>query len=215
MVFWTITLVGEGNRDHAIAEIIEWIFRTKSTLLESQFHVVFAEECVMSSGKNFRERVVIARQLYPANLYVIHRDVDGPPSSLDEKTTQIMDELDGVFGVDEMVLVLPVRSTEAWLTVDEMAIRIAVGNRNGNQILNLPALSEIESELNIKAVFETSLQLASGLNAERWQRKVNSFGNVGLLVAKAIVSFEKLRRFESFNQFENLILQWARRRSLT
>ena len=43
------------------------------------------------------------------------------------------------------ICVIPVRMTEAWLLIDEKAIRIAAGNRNGTEILEIPKLHELES----------------------------------------------------------------------
>ena len=43
------------------------------------------------------------------------------------------------------VLVIPVRMTEAWLLIDELALRRAAGNPNGRNPLDLPALKDLEA----------------------------------------------------------------------
>ncbi len=57
--------------------------------------------------------------------------------------------------------------TEAWLLVDEIAIRWAAGNPRGTEPLNLPSLSRIEDLPDPKRVLFDALNAASGLNTRR------------------------------------------------
>jgi hypothetical protein len=59
--------------------------------------------------------------------------------------------------------------TEAWLLIDERPIRLAAGNPNGTQNLDLPDIRTLEDIPNPKHVLRGALLAATGLNA--------SFGN--------------------------------------
>ncbi len=60
--------------------------------------------------------------------------------------------------------------TEAWLLVDEMAIRSAAGNPNGTVPLDLPSLRKLEQVPDPKKVLLGALTTASGLNVRRRSR---------------------------------------------
>jgi hypothetical protein len=59
-----------------------------------------------------------------------------------------------------VVCVIPVKMTEAWLLIDEKAIREAAGNPKGRQPLNLPKPSKTEElsdpKETLKPIFRTN-----------------------------------------------------------
>lgn len=62
-----------------------------------------------------------------------------------------MKAVTGVAAGARVVPVIPGRMTEAWLRLDEAAIRRVAGNPNGRTKLGLPKLHEVESVADPKA----------------------------------------------------------------
>ncbi len=113
-----------------------------------------------------QEKLRSALHLYPCDILFVHRDAEGQPSEL--RRQQITEAL--VRSPVPHVPVVPVRMTEAWLLLDEMAIRSAAGNPNGREDLNLPDIRKIEDLPDPKRVLHEVLTKASGLNARRISR---------------------------------------------
>jgi hypothetical protein len=60
--------------------------------------------------------------------------------------------------------------TEAWLLMDESAIRQAAGNPNGQTALNLPRISELEDIPDPKDMLYRALRTASGRTGRRLEQ---------------------------------------------
>ena len=65
------------------------------------------------------------------------------------------------------VAVVPVRMTEAWLLLDEDAIRLVAGAPSGTSQLGLPKIAEVERLADPKAFLKEALATASGLRGRR------------------------------------------------
>jgi len=75
--------------------------------------------------RSLRQKVERALELYPCDVIFIHRDAER--SSIQERTSEIDDEIRGIENVPRVITVVPVRMVEAWLLHDEYAIRAAAG----------------------------------------------------------------------------------------
>lgn len=113
------------------------------------------------------DRVHLALDLCPCDLLFVHRDADGGPVS--DRETEIRAALN-LNGNPTAILLVPVRMTETWLLVDEMAIRRASGNVSGTLELGLPAHSKLEKQSDPKGMLFSALQKASGLGPQRLRR---------------------------------------------
>lgn len=69
--------------------------------------------------------------------------------------------------VSYWIPVIPVRMTEAWLLIDERAIRQAADNPNGSVPLNLPSVSRLERFPDPKALLNELLIEASEKTGRR------------------------------------------------
>ncbi|MEO5876799.1 MAG: hypothetical protein ABIS86_22065 [Streptosporangiaceae bacterium] len=109
------------------------------------------------------------------DLVVVHRDADrdGRAPRLDE----IQKAIDQVMPEVVHVPVIPVRMTEAWLLLDERAIRQVAGNPNGRARLELPAASKVESLPDPKAHLRSVLVQASELSGRRLDKFKGRFDN--------------------------------------
>lgn len=108
------------------------------------------------------------------DLVIVHRDAEGqnPQSRRDEVFS-------GVASVREQMPALPIvpiRMTEAWLLVDEDAIRRTAGRPNGTMPLDLPSPGTVEQVPNPKQLLREALEVASGATGRRLARFRRDFG---------------------------------------
>lgn len=108
------------------------------------------------------------------DLLFIHRDADSIGHR--ERSEEIA-EASGDAALDVVrVSVIPVRTTEAWILLDEEAIRRVAGNPRGRQPLHLPRPSRVEDANNPKGALQTALVAASGHQGHRLKKFRNKFG---------------------------------------
>jgi hypothetical protein len=108
------------------------------------------------------------------DLVIVHRDAEGgdPPARRDEIHAGVTSVREGL----AILPVVPVRMTEAWLLLDEVAIRRVAGRPTGREPLGLPAPRDAESVPDPKAVLQRALELASGASGRRLRRFQRDFG---------------------------------------
>ncbi|MFJ9556060.1 hypothetical protein ACIRPH_19755 [Nocardiopsis sp. NPDC101807] len=101
-------------------------------------------------------------------LVAVHRDADsmGRDARLAEIGNAVRAHMPQVVHVP----IVPVRMTEAWLLVDETAIRRVAGNPNGRCALGLPPLKRIEAIPDPKAELKQVLSKASELTGRKLDR---------------------------------------------
>jgi len=86
------------------------------------------------------------------NMVFIHRDSDGPDREGREREIRQGVEESGF--PHPFIPVIPVQETEAWLLLDEQAIRDVVACPKGKQPLNLPKPNAIEGTRNPKEILQ-------------------------------------------------------------
>ena len=67
--------------------------------------------------------------------------------------------------------------TEAWLLLDEAAIRMVAGNPRGRQVLSLPKVNEVERLADPKSRLREALQAAADVRGRRRSRLDRRFNN--------------------------------------
>lgn len=159
----TYTLAADGSSDEVLLPILTWSLKQHGVTAVSAQWVDFGR---IPRQPSRQERLRTALDLYPCDIFFVHRDAEGQPSEL--RRQQIAEAL--AQSTVPHVPVVPVRMTEAWLLLDEMAIRSAAGNPNGREDLNLPDIRKIEDLPDPKRVLHEVLAKASGLNARRLAR---------------------------------------------
>lgn len=167
MIRISFVFVGEGSSDDGLI-----------THLENLCIELGADEATGSPvdfqrlpGKSNRPRTVEEKlkavlQLAPsANLCFIHRDADSidPEPRYDE----IKSGVEASKFAKDWVAVVPVQETEAWLLVDEVAIRSVARKPRGNVNLNLPSPSTVEAKPSPKELLEQALINASEYSGRR------------------------------------------------
>lgn len=68
------------------------------------------------------------------------------------------------------VPVVPIRMTEAWLLIDEQAIRTASNNPNGIKTLDIPRINRLEHLPDHKNVLFEKIKMASELPSGRLRK---------------------------------------------
>lgn len=104
---------------------------------------------------------------------VVHRDAerDSVATRVDEIKTAAASA-----GVRwPTIPVIPVRMTEAWLLLDEQAIRDVAGRPRGTAPLDLPSHANAESDPNPKLTLQRALATASGLSGRRLRKFTRDF----------------------------------------
>ena len=110
------------------------------------------------------------------DILFVHRDADS--ASADARLQEIANAVGEVADTPHWVGVVPVRMTEAWLILDEAAIRTAVGNPNGRTPLQLPTPREAERRADPKGILEDAFLAASETTGRRRQKIKRDFGRL-------------------------------------
>lgn len=199
------TLLADGSSDRALVPLLRW------ALGQAKYphaRVVLADlRGTQPPVTELGARIKRAVALEPCDLLFVHRDAER--ISLAERTTEVDEALleADLAGVP----VVPVRMTEAWLLIDEMALRKAAGNPAGAERLILPNLKKLELLPNPKETLHELLIAASGLTGRKRDRfHVNKAVH---LLADLISDFSPLRQLHGFRQFEARLVEALRSQS--
>jgi len=98
------------------------------------------------------------------DIVFVHRDSENKDPS--PRYSEVSSAVSATF-TGPAVAVVPVRMTEAWLLLDEQAIRQVAGSPSGRQDLSLPQRSAVERVADPKRVLKDVLVTACGLHGRR------------------------------------------------
>ncbi len=195
------TLISDGSSDRALLPILTWVLREKGDVRRVQPEWADLGR-VPQPPQGLRERILSAIDLFPCDLLFVHRDAEkqDPGTRYREIRNALQEATKRGFQIPT-VCVVPVRMTEAWLLFDEPAIRLAAGNPNGTNPLNMPDLSVIEQIPNPKDVLFEILREDSGLRGRRL-KKFNT-AECRIRIAELVSNFSPLRHLSAFQRLEN------------
>ncbi len=154
------------------------------------------------------DRIRIAVEIYPCDLLFIHRDSDKQPPELrySEIGSAIRELEASGFSIPHLCVV-PIRMTEAWLLIDEPAIRRAAANPNGTHDLHIPKPKHLEDLPDPKSRLHDTLREATGKHGRR--RASFDVREAAGLVPGFIASFAALRQLSAFARLEEDLRQLA------
>ena len=143
--------------------------------------------------------------MYPCDLLFVHRDAER--ESIDKRVEEIHESLSNsaIEKALPVICVIPVRMQEAWLLIDESAIKKAAGNPEGRQRVNMPDPKRIEDLPDPKQILHELLRQASGLRGRRLKRFRQEVGSRVHLVAEQIDDFSPLRELPAFQAVERQV----------
>lgn len=162
MDYCQFALLHEGPSDAGLVAVLETL------LAEAGFDEVYGEAHlkVGSIGKTLAS---MAKNLEFFHLVFVHRDADS--AGRDARVAEISRSAVNVTWAEgdepRVVPVVPVTKTEAWLLLDEMAIRAVCGNPRGAEALNLPKPREIEGIADPKKLLFDALRKAAPRRGRR------------------------------------------------
>ncbi len=167
--------VAEGPSDLPLAGIVQDLFleRGISVRLSQPDYSLIAEKV----KKDITSRLLVGTRLMRStpDLIVVHRDSDNV--GVDKRREEIAQGAQ-CSGVESHVLpVIPVRMTEAWLLLDESAIREVAGNPRGKMDLDLPKPHEVESRSDPKKILADILLMAADVTGRRRKDFERRFSN--------------------------------------
>jgi len=145
--------------------------------------------------------------LYPCDVLFLHRDAEGQGRERRLQEIQEGVAASSVARACPHVPVIPVRMMEAWLLIDESAIRKAAGNPNGRVALKIPKVRSLEDEPDPKDVLYALLRVASELTGRRLD-KLN-VRKCATKVADYIEDFSPLYNLEAFRALELDVKKFA------
>lgn len=195
------TLLSDGTSDRALMPIIDWLFEQSRSewILDSNWADL---RRLPRRPEGLSERLIAAQELYPCEILFVHRDAERDPLQfrLDEVETAWNMAFRGLQNTPRLVRVVPVRMQEAWLLIEEQAIRAAAGNPNGVTPLELPRIRQLDTLPDPKEVLHNALRQASGLHGRRLRKF--AFRSAASRVTTYIRDFAPLRQLEAFRALE-------------
>lgn len=124
-------------------------------------------------GRTLVERLATLKNIdHAVDVLFVHRDAEAQDPQ--RRYTEIADGAASA-GFAVTVPVVPVRMTEAWLLLDEAAIRSVAGRPRGREPLGLPRPHEIERLADPKALLRATLLLAAGTTGRRRDNLMRDF----------------------------------------
>lgn len=156
--------VCEGTSDQPLADHVARMFseRNCSLVLRAPDFALLPEKV----GAGVEGKLRAARKYGGRyDLIVVHRDSDN--QGIEARRLEISAAADRVFPTTPAVAVIPVRMTEAWLLLDEWAIRSVADNPNGRRALDLPGVRDVERVADPKQRLREVLVLASECSGRR------------------------------------------------
>lgn len=163
----TFALVREGSSDDGL------IPHLRELLVRSGIDSVIGSARAYK-GTTVERLTQVASEEAPLDLVFVHRDADGRTS--DERRSEIL-EAGSTFasGYPLLIPVIPIQELEAWLLLDEQAIRDVVGKPSGRQELGIPKVKHIEKTHQPKEILEKACLLASNTTGRRHKEEKRKF----------------------------------------
>ena len=193
----TIVIVGEGTSDSALQWPVRWIFEELDFSGELEIHISHRS---LDKGAGLRGKIETAIKLFSPDVIFVHRDSDG--ESYDQRANEIATASDH-FDSMKFVPLITVRMMEAWLLINESAIRIAAGNPKGNKPLNLPRIGKLETLTDPKTLLFDLLREASELTGRRLKKF--SVYEARRIAAEEIQDFSPLLQLKAFQNLKKEI----------
>jgi hypothetical protein len=205
------TLLPEGTSDRALIPILRWVLGehvgSTRTVIGS-----FVDSSRLPTRKKAtpRDRLRSSIEIYPCEILFIHRDADSVGATKRQAEVQAWIAAAELESDVSPVAVIPVRTSEAWLLVNDAAIREAASNPNGNIALNLPPLPRLVTLPDPKETLFEALRVASELTGRRLKKFDVRVARSR--VGECIQDFTILRQLDAFRRLEEQIIEVCRNR---
>ena len=132
------------------------------------------------------------------NLLFAHQDSDGRDP--EEVRRQVLQSLASVEPCPRSICVVPVQELEAWLLLDEEAIRAISGSPNGAEDLNLPSPRHVEKTLKPNERLMEALSRASGKHGRRHHEVKRAFSEHRAMLLQGLDIDGPIRHLPAWQQ---------------
>lgn len=200
-------LLGDGSFDRNLIPVLKWLIHNVSDKHQKNIEIEAFNYLDISMyripDKTLKTRIACIIEgkeqgIFDFNLLFVHRDAETEVWQM--RRNEIEQAIQSTDISIPWVAVVPVRMTEAWLLLEEHAIRKAAGNRNGSMSLNIPAIRTLERLPDPKQELYDLLRQASGARG-RDLKKFNA-AKAAHLVAEYISDYTPLYQLPAFAQLE-------------
>jgi len=194
------TLIGDGPSDKALVPAIDWILVQNPQLTARGYTLQFTARRDLGA-LDLQSNVRKAVETFRCDAVFVHRDAEGaaPEHRVEEIRRAVTEVTDVPF-----IPVVPVHMTEAWLLLDEPAIRRAVDNPSGRARLNLPRAAAIERLADPKSLLNERMLIASEATGRRRKKisRPTELAQRRLRVAQLVEDYARLRVLPAFLRLE-------------
>ena len=199
------TLLADGASDRALLPVLTWLLRQywSGIPIQSEFSDL---RHLRNPPRSLSQRIDRSIELYPCDLLFVHRDAER--ESVEKRQEEVREALERSERGRTLpvICVVPVRMQEAWLLIDESALKKAAGNPASRQNLPMPDARRLEDLPDPKMVLRDLLRQASGHRGARRLKKFNrDLGGCVHRVAQQIGDFGLLRGLTAFRELERRV----------
>ncbi|WP_080042371.1 DUF4276 family protein [[Actinomadura] parvosata] len=170
---YTGIFVAEGSSDAPLAGIVESLFAARGVALRLSAPDF---ERLGKVSKDVASRVEAGIRLMGGlqpDVVVVHRDADN--AGMEARQQEVREAVKRVGYTNACVPVIPIRMTEAWLLLDEQAIRHVAGNPRGRAGLGLPKVHEVEALSDPKSYLRQCILKAAEVTGRRRESVAKRF----------------------------------------
>lgn len=197
-------LISDGTSDKVLLKIIDWTFQQFLGVETSgeQADFYFSPQKLKSLSEKIE---FVVREFDDIDFIVVHRDAE--KETFEKRESEIENEVAKIrasLSNRNVLPVIPVRMTEAWLLFDAKAIANAAGNPSLIPLPTLPALNKLEKIVDPKKDLEDLIRQSCGLKS-RGLKKLNTRQCIQL-IPEFIEDFSPLLQLPSFQNFRDKIL---------
>jgi hypothetical protein len=190
------SLLTDGSSDRCLLILLRWLIGEAVENVNIESHWVDFRH-LSRRPEGLTQRLRASMKQYPSDILFVHRDAEGQPWQ--DRIEEIRGAAEAAGGVG-WIAVVPVRMTEAWLLVDEDAIRLAADNPRGTVPLGLPAARVVESDADPKETLRVALVTASEKRGRRLRRFRETISQRIQRVAELMTDYSGLQEVPSFQR---------------
>jgi hypothetical protein len=187
-------LIADGSSDRVLIHPLRWLLGALGHSPVDGQPLDF--EFVDPKPETLTKKASLAAQ-EDCDLIFVHRDAEG--LAYGARIREIRDAVPSIAS-PPVVCVVPVRMTEAWLLIDEQALRAAANNPRGRVRLDMPRLKSLESIGDPKERLHGLLRRASELTGRRAAKF--RISEVKHRLAELIEDYSPLRSLPAFQALE-------------
>lgn len=201
------TLIADGSSDRSLLPVIDWVLSSTPAAVGIAGQMADFRHLV-APPEGLAARIGRGLAQYPCDLLFIHRDAEAERR---ETRAEEIRSASAAAAVPEYVPLIPVRMTEAWLLIDEDAIRVSADNPSGTNRLPLPTIGALEGIPDPKQVLQACLLAACDLGRRRREQFRRRIGARVQRVAFLINDFGPLEQLSAFRAFRDATHQAVER----